>query len=460
MSSVPADLRHDLRMLARERGFAAVAILTLALGIGANTAIFSVVDGVLLRPLPYPEPERLFAVHEHLPKVSHLAPSLAVSAHHFAEWRKHATAFEQIAIVAPRSVNLSSGSNPERVYAARVSAALFPMLGAQMKLGRSCREEGEQLGRDTVVILSESRWRNRFGADPAIAGKTVTLDGVTCEVAGVAADSFRPPRNEQLHPLVQLGPHIDVWKPAAFSPEELSTLGDFNFGAIARLKRGVTPQQAVADLNAIQADIVKSIPEKVELKTLLIPLERQMAGGVRRGLLVMMAAVGGVLPIGCVNLANLLLARHARRGREMAVRAALGASRGRLIRQTLVESLLIASLGGALGVLLAIATRLLTGVAPVDLPRLDEVRVDWRVMGFSLVLSALTGVLFGSIPAFRSAGADPQDAMRNGGRSATDGPRGVRVRGLLVRVEVALSAHAAGGSRPAGGEFSPPRPRG
>jgi len=435
------DFRYSLRTLGRDRGFAIVALLTLALGIGANTAIFSIVDGVILRPLTYRDPDRLFTVHEVIPKVSNLYPELPVNPLHFLEWRKRCKSFEQVAELGTFSPTLTGVGQPEQLGGARVSANLFSMLGVQPQLGRGFLEDEDLPGRGDVVILADSLWRRRFGADPSIVGKKITLEGRPYMVVGLLPASFHFPNGNQLDRLVTLPEKAEIFKPLALDLKDAEMEGNFNYFVIGKLKHGVSRERALAELNVVQADIAKAFKDKTELKAALSPLQDQMVGPVRRGLLVLLGAVGSVLLIVCVNLANLSLVRGAGRSRESAIRSALGAGRAQLLRQPLVESMLLAIMGGALGVLFSFwAMNLLIKSAPVDLPRMDEVRLDGYALAFALVISTITGLLFGVLPALRITRIAPQDVLKTGGRSATDSIRGTRLRGLLVSVEVALSA--------------------
>ena len=435
------DIRYAIRTLAREPGFAATVVLSLAVGIGANTAIFSVINGVLLRPLPYREPERLYSIREVVPKLTNLYPSLPVNLNHYFEWRKHCSALESVAVMRPSSMNLTGAGEPELLNSARVSANTFQVLGVVPRLGRSFLDEEDPEGHDHVVVISDSLWKRRFSADPGIVGRKILLDGKPHLVAGVLRPGFQFPRQTDLGS-TGISDKLDVFKPLGYSKDDLEEIaGDFNYGGIARLRPGVAPQKAIAELNVIQAAISARIPEKMDLHVAVSPLHDHIVGQSRRGLLVLLSAVGAVLLILCVNLANLSLARAAGRARESAIRTALGAGRGRLVRQTLTESILLAVLGGTLGSLLAWwGVQLLLSAAPVDLPLLSEVRLDGRVLGFALLISIATGLIFGMLPAVRSAAAQPQEALKSGNYTTTEGRRGVRVRDLLVGLEAALSA--------------------
>ncbi len=435
------DFRYAARALARTPGFSAVAIATLALAIGANTAVFSVVDTAILRPLAYRDAQRLYDIHEVVPKFAHLAPLLPVNAVHFLEWRKNAQSFEQMALVGEDVANLTGVGEPRRVNRARVTPALFRMLGVEAQIGRTLADEEDAPGKDGVLVLSHEFWQNRLGADPAIVGRMLKLNDRPYRVVGVLPASFRFPKLSALYALTVADERPDVWRPFALKDEEKDDLGDFNFACIARLRPEATAARAQAELNGIQAGITARLPEKVELRAQMVPLQDQITGRARGGLNLMLAAVAAVLLIACVNIANLLLARTTGRRRELAVRTALGASTGRLVRQMLAESLLLAAAGGAIGMAVAYGgVRALVAYAPVELPRLDEIRPDARLLGFNAAVSAAAGLLFGMLPAWRYARVDPQEALQAGARGAMGSRAGGRARHVLVAVEVALSA--------------------
>jgi predicted permease len=434
-------MKYELRTLSRDKGFAAVAILSLALGIGANTAIFSLVNAVLLRSLAYPEPNRLVAIAEVVPKLARIALRLPVNARHFDEWRKHASSFEGMALVDDARVNLTGAGEPVQLGAARVSANIFRVLGIQPALGRGFLDEEDRPGHNRVAVISQELWRERFASNRNIVGQKILIDGYPHVVVGVLPGGFRFPSANQLNPLAALEPKTDIFKPAALNMQDIGLMGDFNFNVIARLKPGVSASQALAELDTLQATIAAGLPEKVELRASVTGLQEQIAGQSRRGLLLMLAAVGAVLLIVCVNLANLMLARGAGRRRDLAIRSALGASRADLIRHVLVEAGLLAVAGGTLGIAGSWwGVRLLVRNAPVSLPRLDEVTVNGTVLAFAVALTAAAAIISGLIPAFRLARAHPAEALRSGSRSATESAGGMRVRRLMVMSEVALSA--------------------
>lgn len=437
--SVGTDLRVAWRAMRRNPGFSVVAIATLAFTIGANTAIFTVVDAILLRPLGYGEENRLFVVHEVVPKFALLAPLVPVNAMHFLAWRKNVSGFEQVAMVGGISRNLTGLGEPQRLEGARVSPALFPMLGARTQLGRTFLEEEDQPGRDNVVLLTDKLWRSRFAADPNIVGRKILLDAHPFEVVGVLAPSFHFPRLNQLYAMKVSEDQPEFWKPFAIKPDELEPLGDFNYICIARVRPGVTRQQALAQLEAAQAELARQAPEKIELHAAMVPLHEQITSRSRRGLELMLLAVGTVLMIGCVNIANLLLGRATSRKQELAIRSALGAGVRKLLQQMLAESFVLAAMGGALGVAVAYAgLRLILARAPLDLPRLDEIHLDSRVLVFTLAISVLAGLICGILPAWRFAHSQPLLAMKSGSRT-TEGRSAGRLRTALIGLEVGLS---------------------
>jgi len=440
MPDLISDVRYALRTLARSPGFAAVAIVALALGIGANTAIFTIFNGVLLRPLPYRDPARLVAVHQIVPKFSSLAPSIPVNAYSYLEWRKQSRSLEDLALFGENLVNLTSPGDPVRITMARASASMFPMLGVRPRLGRTFTADEDKPGSDRVVVISDHFWQERFRRNPTALGKKILVDGTPYEVVGIMPAGFQVPRTSQLQAVANADDYPDVWKPFGLKDSEIDELGDFNFGCIGRLKTGVAPKQATAELNLIEAAILKKVPDKVEILTDVIPLQQQIGARSRQSLILLLAAVGVVLIVVCVNIANLLLARAAGRRREMAIRTAIGARTGRLVRQTLTESLVLAVAGGAAGILLAEwAVRVLLLRAPVDLPRVSGLGIDGTVALFAFLLTLASGAFFGALPAWRMARTDPQAALKGGSQTITEGRRGGRLRRILIAAEVALS---------------------
>ena len=443
METLLADLRQALRGLRRSPGFAAAAIGIMALGLAATTAVFSVADTVLFRPLPYEHPQQLVAINEVIPQLSQRYPSLPVNAKHFFEWQARCRSFADLAILREGAMNLTGNDGPPmRLSVKRISWNLFSLLGVQPLLGRNFTTEEDRPNNDHVVILTYGLWQRRFHGDAAILNKTVLLSGTPHTVVGVLGSGFRFPQTKWLGDLGERYTAPDIFTPFAIDRSKLDAMGNHNFGAIGRLREGVSPQQALADLDAVQAALIHENPMPgMDLRALVTPLQEQIVAGSRQGLLVLLASIAIVLLIICVNLGNLMLARSTARSREMAVRVALGAGSWRMFRQVLTESLAIALSGGALGLMLAYAAvRALVASAPVDLPRLDEVHLDLRALPFAFAVSVVAGLLFGLIPAWRAVHSEPQDALRGGGRSATQGRGGLRISEILVTSEVALSA--------------------
>ena len=435
---MPASLRLALRHLAKTPGITAIVVATLALGIGATTAIYSVVDGVLLRPFAFREPDRLFFLGESIPGSGYGV--LPVSARHFTEWRAHSVSFENLSAISGGSVILTGKGEPERLEEMRVSANLFATLGVQPAIGRGFLPEEDRSGKEHVVVLGHQFWQRKFDADPGIIGSTVLLDNEAYTVVGVLPSWFHFPN---AHALLSYYPGLtqpDLFRPMVFSSDELGQLmGSFNYGAIGRLGTGVSRQAAETELTGICGQVSKQSGQKVDLRAAVTPFQEAIVGKARLGLLVLMGAVGAVLLIICVNLANLLLVRAEGRAVDSAIRMALGASRFQLLRQFLVETLLMALLGGAFGVALAASVlRFLVQAAPPDIPRLDEVRLDGGVLVFAVALTSLTGLIFGLGPAWRTASNDPQGVLKSRGRTLAG--EGRRLRNLLVLFECGLSA--------------------
>jgi predicted permease len=428
------DARYALHMMRKNPGFAATAILTLAIGIGANTAIFSVVDRIFFRPFPYEQPEQLVAVHETL-RFTRSTRAVPVNLAHFEEWRHGWQSVEALAVIAGSTMSLTGAGEPERLPTLRVSANLFSLLGVQPRLGRTFAADEDQLGRDHVVLLSNDLWLRRFGADPGVVGRTLSLNGDSYEIVGVLPPIALPKVSELFPITIATSESPQLFKPLGAAPGER---GDFNFVCLARLKPGISARQAQSSLNTLQETLPR--PSGATLQANLTPLVDQVAGRVRSGLTLMWAAVGAVLLIGCVNMANLLLARTLSRRHEMAVRAAIGASRGRLMRQVLVESVLISVIGGAVGVATAYWVLLLiVSSAPADLPRVTEIHIDPRVLTFTVCVSLVAGVLVGVIPAWRLGVLRPVEALKSASPSLTSARGTGRLRGLLVTSEVGIS---------------------
>lgn len=433
------DVRYALRGLRRAPVFTATAVLTLALGLGGTTVIYSVVDHVVLRPLTYEAADRLVVVREVARELSEVYPTLPANASHYLEWRERCEVCEDVAALTPIGVTVTDQGDPARLGAVRASANLFPLLGVSARIGRLFTEEEDRSGGGDVAVLSDAYWRRQFGADPSVIGRTLTLDGVPRVVIGVLPPDFRLPKGHELGELVSMPDGPEVFVPLALTPYEAASQGAFNYVALARLREGVTLAQAQEHFDRLQAAITERAPQGLTLSAAVVPLYEQVVGSAGRALTLLLGAVGGVLLIVCVNLAALVAARNASRAWESTVRAVLGAGRGRLVRQALVESLLLAMIGGAVGLVLARwGLAGLLELAPADLPRLGEVRLDARVLAVAAAATALVGLAFGMLPAFRYASADPGAALKSGGRTATAGVRIRRARSALIASQVGL----------------------
>jgi predicted permease len=430
LADLSQDVRYGARMLLKNPGFTAIAVLALALGIGANSAIFSVVNGLLLRPLPYKNPNQLVVIWEN---ATHLGfPKNTPSPANFLDWQKQATVFDGMGAFAERTFNLTGVGEPERLEGRRVSANLFSLLGVQPILGRSFVPEDDKPG-TKVALLNESLWKRRFGSDPAVIGRSLALNGESYTVVGVLPNSVRLPA---------FGTWRDqVWVPMAFPAEEAAQRGNHFLEVIGRMKPGVTLAQARAEMETITGRLAQQYPEdNTRISSVVNPLHEEIVGNMKPALLILLGAVAFVLLIACANVANLLLARAAARHKEIALRLALGADRIRLTKQLLVESVMLSLLGAAVGLLLAYAgLQVLTRFIPPDVAHAEMITIDAKVLVFTLIVALVTGLIFGLAPASQATHFNLNDTLKEGGRDSGAGPRGKRLRSALVIAEVAVS---------------------
>jgi len=430
MESFIQDLRFGARMLMKNPGFTLIAVLTLALGVGANTAIFSVVNAVLLRPLPYSEPDRLVQVWETNPRANRWGDW--VSYPDFRDWRERNTVFDEIGACRTLAFNLTGGDSPESLPGDYVSASLFTVLGVKPILGRTFLDEEDRPGASRVAMISHGLWQRRFGADPGLIGKAIQVNGESHVVVGVMPPDFK------FHWLkAPRGLESEIWIPHG-PPSELQDRFSHNFRVVARLKRGLTVEQAQANMDAIARGVAEREPGHEGMGAKVMGLRQKSTEDAQPALLLLSAAIGLVLLIACGNVANLLLAQNDARRHETAIRGALGAGPVRLIRQRLTESMLLGLLGGGAGLLLAfLAIQFIIKLGP-DIPRLDQTSIDPRVLSATLCLSLLTGLLFGTIPALRSSSVDINDTLKQGGRGII-WRDGAGLRSILLVGEMALA---------------------
>jgi len=427
-SDVLQDLRFAVRTLAKKPAFTAIVVVALALGIGANTAIFSVVNTVLLQPLPYKDPDRLVIVWEDASVIGFAfnTPSAA----NFFDWQKQAHTFEGLAATARQSFNLTNSGEPERLDGRRVSGNLFQLLGVEPQLGRWFVPEDDRVGANRVVMLSDGLWQRRFSSDRSIIGRTLTLNGEEYTVAGVMPERFEFPSHDD-----------QLWVPFAFTSEQAENRGRHFLEVVARINQGVTLEQARAEMTTIAARLETEYPQtNTHIGVTIIPLHDELVGDIRPVLLILLGAVGFVLLVACANVANLLLARAAARQKEIATRIALGASRRRLVRQFLTESVLLSIFGGFVGLILAFASiYVLKSLIPDNVLSSGQITIDGKVLAFTVAVSVITGLIFGLAPALQASNFNLNETLKEGGRDSSAGNRGHRIRSLLVVAEVAVS---------------------
>jgi predicted permease len=441
------DLRFGLRLLRKNPTFIAIAVITLAVGIGANAAIFSMVNGIILRQLPYSNAQQLYVVTEDVPQFNGRTPwgsHFPVNAGNFLLWESNCPAFSSMALIGQWKFNMTGERSPRQIKALRVSSAFFPMMGIRPQIGRMFLPEEDQLGRDHEVILTASFWQRIFHSDPGIIGKSITLDNAPYTVVGIMPENFRFP---ELSEPLNYDPHPDLLKPFGYQQwDKLPGLGSFNYVVLARLKAGASAKEAAAQLNVIEARIARQgdsrrhvSPGEYDLRATLRPLKTVIVGAARRALWMLMAAAGFVLLIICINLASLMLARNLDRAHEVAVRSALGATTERLVRQFVAEGLILMTAGAALGLVLAsLGLRFLVANAPLSIPRVDDIHIDGRVLFFTAGAAVACVLLFALLPAFRLSKVQPVEALKSAMPTASGTRETARLRSALVVGQIAL----------------------
>ena len=435
------DVKYAVRALRRTRSFTITAIATLALGISAATVIFSVADHVVLRPLAYPDADRLFVINEQIKEMRDQYPNIPANVSHFLAWKRLCAECEDMAAMLQGGLLYAGDGDAELVGTVRATANMLPLLGAHLALGRVFTEAEENAANSSVVVLSNAYWRRKFGADSNVIGKSISFSGGARQVIGVLAADFFPPKGAELSTVGKLPKNVEAFIPLALSEQERTTEGNFDYTVIAKRKPTATLHQTHARLVSVQTAISARRQDQLTVRIITTPMHELMVGASGQALLVLLAAVGAILLIVCVNLTNLSLARQASRVREAAVRIALGARQGRLVRQALTESLIVAVIGGTLGVILSRwGLQLLLHFAPVDFPRIAEVQLDLRVLVVAAGVSLVTGVVFGVLPALRYGQVEPGNVLKSNSRNMTGGRSALRTRAFLIASQIGLSA--------------------
>jgi predicted permease len=434
METLISDIKYGLRLITKNPVFSLVVVVALALGIGANTAIFSVLNAVLLKPLPYADSEHLVMMWQRFTGIGVPKDQNWTSPPEFSDVRRHQSSFSDIAAIQSTSFSILVGDTPERILGQFVSPSFFKLLGVEAFLGRTFSPDEEQQGKEAVVVMSHGLWQRRFASDRALIERTLNMNGRPYQVIGIAPPGFRDP----------VQPEAEMWAALSFTDQRLTQRGSHGLLVIARIRPELTLEQARSDMARVSERIVEGAPEypyaKFGYRVLINPLLEEAVGDIRPALLMLMGSVGLVLLIACTNVANLMLVRASAREREIGIRTALGAGRGRLMRQMLTESVVLSLLGAIVGVVLArVGVSVLATMAAQSFPRLADTRIDLLALTFTVVVALATGILFGLFPAFQSARGATQDVLKEGSQASTTGRGRLRLRRVLVAAEVALS---------------------